>query len=126
MPDPDKETAKWKASFAWRDVQIDVGRAIMSMATFLKLADYSCTIPDGVYIGKRWRRREPYVDQRDGSNVWFMGEYAEHADPKRAAIIWREIWWVGRGGTATERATNAAVTLHFEAINARAVEKALG
>lgn len=119
MVDPDKETAEWKASFAWTDVvTTDDNKAIMGPHTFAKLADYSCTLPSGVYTGKRWRRREPYVEQRDGSNVWFMGEYAEHADPEQAAIIWREIW-ISREDGSMERATNAVVA-------ARAAERALG
>ena len=90
MVDPDRETALWKATAAWRSVTtVEDKRAHMSLATFALLADYSRTLPTGVYIAKRWRRRDP--DDRSGA--WWMGEYAEHpTDSNLASIIWREIW----------------------------------
>lgn len=89
MVDPARETAKWKASPAWEHVTIDADRALMGLGTFRELDDYSCTLPSGVYIAKRWKRCEPWND----SGAWWMGEYAEDPnDANQALIIWREIW----------------------------------
>lgn len=52
-------------------------------AAFDGLLEYSATIPTGVYIGKVWRRRDA-----DG---WWLGEYTEHEDPKKAGIRWRRL-----------------------------------
>jgi hypothetical protein len=64
--------------------------AKMRAAVFDALLEYSCTIPDGKTIGKRWKRREPY-----GAPVkqarWFMGEYVPDPDPKLVYIIWTEV-----------------------------------
>lgn len=57
-------------------------------AEFEALPEYSCSIPTGVIIGKRWKRGEPFATP----TRWYVGEYAPHpTDPKRANIIWRRI-----------------------------------
>ena len=38
------------------DVLVDETHAIMTISNFHKLAEYSTSIPTGVYVGKMWRR----------------------------------------------------------------------
>lgn len=105
-------TAEWKASIVWTQVTTADGRADMTLAAFDELDDYSCTLPSGTFIAKRWKRGQPYEKPR----TWWMGEYAEDADPKLVKIIWREIFV--RGLRATDE--------NIEKIrNATDVEKSL-
>ncbi len=61
----------------------------LTEAEFDALPDYSCTIPTGVIIGKRWKRGEPF----GRPTRWFMGEYREYVppDPEKVRIAWSEI-----------------------------------
>lgn len=60
----------------------------LTEAEFYALPDYSCTLPTGTTIGKRWRRREPYEIGPEIENVWYMGEYVECDDPGKVGIEW--------------------------------------
>ena len=75
------------------------GAAFMSMKYFDKLLEYSASLPTGTYLGKRWKRREPYLDKLTTYYNWFMGEYVKDDDPNQTKIIWRHIyideWWTG-------------------------------
>ncbi len=55
------------------------------------LSDYSCTIPTGTTIGKKWKRREPYRDDQGPPFYWYTGEYVPHPDPELMGIKWRRI-----------------------------------
>jgi len=39
------------------DVLIDETHALLSVANFEKLSEYSCSFPSGVYPGKMWKSR---------------------------------------------------------------------
>ena len=54
---------------------------VISREAFNALPDYSCTVPTGAAIGKRWRRGQPYTNPTE----WLMGEYVELTDAQRAA-----------------------------------------
>lgn len=97
----------WKQSPAWTSITIVDGTAVMSFKTFESLSDYSCTIPSGTIIGKRWRRREPY----GGPGEWWMGEYAETnpPDPNRVNIIWRAIHVYHTTPDAPRRCTDSVL-----------------
>ncbi|MCH7549650.1 MAG: hypothetical protein IH969_08985 [Candidatus Krumholzibacteriota bacterium] len=66
-----------------------------------ELLEYSTTLPTGTTIGKRWKRRVQVLQSLPRRNpctvefsepaVWHMGEYAEHPDPGKTAILWYEI-----------------------------------
>lgn len=58
---------------------------------FQKLLDYSCSIPTGTTIGKRWKRHEPYVHDENTKLTWFEGRYVTHPDPEQVGIEWRTI-----------------------------------
>lgn len=59
-------------------ILIDDTHALMEMATFEGLADYSCTMPSGVYPGKMWRCRVKYDDESMG---WLLRWYGESEKP---------------------------------------------
>lgn len=63
----------------------------LSEKDFDALDDYSCSIPTGTYVGKRWKRRHPYVHYPDVVPTWTMGEYYEYGDHGRVGINWRPI-----------------------------------
>lgn len=61
----------------------------LTQEQFDKLSEYSCSIPTGTTIGKRWKRGEPYCGPR---THWYMGEYQQHpTNPNLVLIVWKEI-----------------------------------
>ncbi len=62
----------------------------LSLAEFEALREYSCSLPTGTTIGKRWKRREPY-NTTEVVKRWLMGEYVECPEPGRVGIVWRQI-----------------------------------
>lgn len=54
---------------------------VLSDVELVRLAEYSCSVPTGTTIGKRWVRYEPYEHWRGQARARWMGEYVEHADP---------------------------------------------
>lgn len=67
---------------------LDADTAVMDQEAFNALPDYSCSLPTGTTIGKRWKRRRDYHDETKG---WVMGEYVTHRDPNLTGIVWRDI-----------------------------------
>jgi len=68
-------------------ILVDEHTAVMGAEDFRSLLEYSCSLPTGTAIGKRWKRGQPY----DKPTEWFMGEYAPDPDPKFVRILWRRI-----------------------------------
>ena len=68
----------------------DDTHALMEQGDFDGLPEYSCSLPTGVVIGKRWKRGEPYQQPR---THWYMGEFIPDpaGNPEMAAIKFREI-----------------------------------
>ena len=87
MPSEAEETTRWLASDAWTKVTIVDGRAIMPLGVFDDLDEYSCSLPSGTFVAKRWKRLEPF----GGPGVWYLGEYVDDPDPKKIGILWRPI-----------------------------------
>lgn len=54
---------------------------VMSNEELMKLPEYSCSVPTGTTIGKRWRRWTI-------EGTWIVGEYAVDPDPKMVQIRW--------------------------------------
>lgn len=72
------------------EMLVDDTHAVMSRAAFADLGEYSCTIPTGAYVGKRWRRdNNAFV--RGAEPEWLLGEYVKDPDPKVVGIKWRRI-----------------------------------
>ena len=66
---------------------------MLSAKEFESLPDYSCSLPTGTYVGKRWRRRCPYryeVDDPAAYTYW-MGEYVASLIPGEIGIEWTQI-----------------------------------
>ena len=82
----------------------------LTRAEFNSLLEYSCSLPTGTRIGKKWRRRVPYVHNPRITPQWYQGEYVPCAElgPRgepQVGIEWSEIVIVddpllcGGGGT---------------------------
>ena len=66
---------------------------IISKEELDKLLEYSCSIPTGVIIGKRWKRSSRYV--KTGFD-WMIGEYVKSNKPGHVGIKWT--WAVSEPG----------------------------
>lgn len=64
---------------------------MLSIKEFKELPDYSCSIPTGTRIGKRWKRRTPYEIKLGVMNTYRMGEYVESSTPGYVDIEWTTI-----------------------------------
>lgn len=59
---------------------------------FDQMPDYSATIPTGAFVGKMWKRKEPYCGTHaDGSVKWFVGHYTDHPDKTKVGIRWYDV-----------------------------------
>lgn len=94
----------------------------LSEKDFESLDDYSCSIPSGTYVGKRWKRRFPYVHDPDVVPVWTMGEYCECDTPGQIGINWRPIV-VANAATILYEVLRQIPWLWPEASTARRSEK---
>jgi hypothetical protein len=68
---------------------------VLTKAQFADLPTYSCTLPSGTTIGKKWKRdvNEPRRFQGDLSAKpeWWTGEYVPHENPELVGILWRRV-----------------------------------
>ena len=85
---------------------------VLTREQFDALGEYSCSLPTGVTVGKRWKRNDhafsPIVQlpthwpslmgyifgfQRRAPHEpkWWLGEYVEHEDPEQVGIRWVRI-----------------------------------
>lgn len=69
-------------------VLVDDTTAICDPLVFDRLPEYSCSLPTGTRIRKRWKRREPY--SRNPSR-WYLGEYVKVPDEGLVGIVWRDL-----------------------------------
>lgn len=75
----------------------DAGVVSMTPNEFKALAEYSCTLPTGVFVGKAWKRREQrlkaeyYGPLGELEDVWYMGTYTEIEDKTKCGIEWYRI-----------------------------------
>jgi len=84
---------------AWKQppreaITIDSTHALMTRQTFEQLAEYSGSMPSGVYPGKLWRRHDGIHDARfDPGRVcpWLLCWYGPAPDPKQCSINFREV-----------------------------------
>jgi hypothetical protein len=83
------------SSSAWQQpsresILIDKTHALMTGATFEKLAEYSSTMPSGVYPGKLWRRHDGIYDRRCVTPRWLLCWYGP-VDADKCSIEFREV-----------------------------------
>lgn len=71
---------------------------VISRAALFALPEYSCTIPTGTTVGKRWRiNNNAYRADRVGVPAeWMLGEYYDLGDPKAVGV--RFSWAVSEPG----------------------------
>lgn len=73
---------------------------VISLEDLEKLPEYSCSLPTGTTIGKRWRQATkwgPEVSrERYPETEWMIGTYVDHPDPKLVRIEW--VWAVSEPG----------------------------
>lgn len=64
---------------------------VMSQATLDRLPEYSCSIPTGKVVGKRWKVDPTFgTPAPRGSKGWLLRGYEPHPDPSRLSIpTWR-------------------------------------
>lgn len=76
-----------------KHILIDDTHAVMSEATFQRLAEYSGTMPSGVYPGKMWRRHNGLYDEKckPEDRHWLLGWYGIDPDPDYCTNNWRKI-----------------------------------
>lgn len=84
-------------------VLIDDTHAVMTRRAFDELPEYSCSVPTGTTIGKRWKRSEFYAGFRPGGPYpgrWFMWEYVPSDREGYVGIKSREILILDDAGGA--------------------------
>lgn len=76
-------------------ILIDGTHALMERATFDGLAEYSSSIPSGVYVGKMWKRHQGIFNEtflaKGGKPVWQLFWFGEHPDVDMVSVHFREI-----------------------------------
>lgn len=88
------------------EILTDEEFAVMTRETFQKLPEYSCSLPTGTAIGKRWRRLKRWLEPLEpvpgqGQVVvtresWVLGEYVECEEAGYVGIKWRKILLVSQ------------------------------
>lgn len=58
-----------------------------------KLPEYSCSLPTGTTVGKRWKRdANAYQGLSKGTlSAWWIGEYVDHPNPAMVNITWTRV-----------------------------------
>jgi hypothetical protein len=72
-------------------VLIDPTHALMTKAVFESLAEYSTTMPSGVYPGKMWRRHDGAHDPRCTKPEWLFCWYGPTPDPDQCSVNSRKV-----------------------------------
>lgn len=84
-------------------ILVDHASAVMDETEFDKLGEYSCSMPTGTTVGRRWKRGPAYNATANGG--WLLGEwvrcgtgdndtgFAEHcgSDKEHVHAKWRDI-----------------------------------
>lgn len=65
----------------------------LTQAELDKLSEYSCSLPTGTTIGKRWKKNtNAYRGLPEGTlPAWWIGEYVEDPDPEMIGITWTRV-----------------------------------
>lgn len=79
----------------------------LTQKEFDDLPDYSCSVPTGTTIGKRWKRRKDYYDQLalNDPTRWFIGEYVPCDTPGYVGIKWSVVEILNETETIIHRRT---------------------
>lgn len=69
------------------DIIIDEKYAMMSLADFQKLHEYTCTLPTGTYVGKMWKAKVT----TESEQFFLLAWYDRFVNPNQIAIECRRI-----------------------------------
>ena len=61
---------------------------ILTKEEFDNLPEYSCSLPTGTTIGKKWKSK---VNYNDSSKGWLLAEYIEIGKKDKVGIKWLDI-----------------------------------
>lgn len=64
---------------------------LLSEDELKELLEYSCSLPTGTTIGKRWKCDDSKYKRPDSEPNWWVGEYVEHPDPEMVGIEWSRV-----------------------------------
>jgi hypothetical protein len=76
---------------------MDLQTLKLSLAELSQLPEYSCTLPTGTILGKRWRRNVTPGHNGSASRevdpdaTWIVGEYVESTERGYVAIKWYRV-----------------------------------
>lgn len=70
------------------EILVDEHHAVMDASALDALAEYSCTVPTGVYVGKMWKRRKVYSDK---CKEWLLCWFGPSDKPEHCSIEVRPI-----------------------------------
>lgn len=76
------------------DLLVDENTALATPRQFHDLNEYSTSLPTGQYVGKRWKRREPWDAPPNSECRWYLGEFYETdslTEQHKIGILWREL-----------------------------------
>lgn len=75
------------------EIEIDDNHALMSKENFDRLAEYSCSVPTGVYPGKMWKRRVFFLKRYEAhpNDTFLLVWFGNHPDPKFVTNNYRKI-----------------------------------
>lgn len=60
---------------------------VLTQKEFDNLLEYSCSLPTGTTIGKKWKKGWPYYKPTE----WYLCEYIKHDDPDKVGISYKRI-----------------------------------
>ncbi len=71
---------------------MELEQVTITQKEFDSLPEYSCSIPTGTTIGKRWKRHDGIFDPTyKGPYYWYIGEYIDIGDPDKVGIRYKKI-----------------------------------
>lgn len=70
---------------------------VISRSELAALPEYSCSIPTGTTIGKRWRRNVQAYRPRVAEPEWMLGEFVDIGSEEEVGIRWT--WAVSEPGS---------------------------
>jgi hypothetical protein len=74
---------------------VDESHVVMTQREFDELLEYSCSVPTGQRIGKRWKIDRWFGSRLKNGPRWWMGEYARDFKDERGRdmieMVFREI-----------------------------------
>lgn len=74
------------------------GETVVTRDELRALPEYSCSLPTGTTVGKRWRRDVTFgrPNRRKGEAEWLVGEYYDVGSKEEVGIKWT--WAVSSPG----------------------------